>query len=53
VTSDGKVKPCLMRNDNLVDVLTPMRKGADDEDLTKLLLEAVKKREPYYRAVKC
>jgi len=49
VTSDGKLKPCLMRNDNLVDILTPMRKGADDEELTSLFLEAVKRREPYYK----
>ncbi|MEM3722400.1 MAG: GTP 3',8-cyclase MoaA, partial [Candidatus Bathyarchaeia archaeon] len=32
VTSDGKLKPCLMRNDNTVDVLTPMRNGATDEE---------------------
>ena len=50
VTSDGKVKPCLMRTDNLVDVLTPMRNGADDEKLTELFIEAVKRREPYYHA---
>ena len=31
VTSDGKLKPCLMRNDNLVDILTPMRNGVDDQ----------------------
>ena len=53
VTSDGKLKPCLMRNDNLVDILSPMRKGANDEELTRLFLEAVKRREPYYKAVKC
>jgi len=52
VTSDGKLKPCLMRNDNLVDILTPIRNGADDEELTRLFLEAVKRREPYYKAVK-
>jgi len=52
VTSDGKLKPCLMRTDNLVDILTPMRKGANDEELTRLFLEAVKRREPYYKAVK-
>jgi len=52
VTSDGKLKPCLMRNDNLVDILSPMRKGAKDEELTRLFLEAVKRREPYYKAVK-
>ncbi len=49
VTSDGKLKPCLMRDDNLVDVLTSMRKGADDEELIRLFLEAIKKREPYYK----
>jgi cyclic pyranopterin phosphate synthase len=49
VTSDGWLKPCLMRNDNLVDVLTPLRNGADDEELRRLFLEAVKRREPYYK----
>jgi len=49
VTSDGRLKPCLMRTDNLVDILTPLRKGANDEDLTKLFMEAVKRREPYYK----
>jgi len=52
VTSDGKLKPCLMRNDNLVDVLTPIRNGASDDDLKQLFSEAVRRREPYYRAVK-
>jgi len=50
VTSDGKLKPCLMRKDNLVDILTPMRNGADDKNLTQIFVEAVKKREPYYKA---
>ncbi len=49
VTSDGWLKPCLMRNDNLVNVLTPLRNGADDQELKRLFLEAVKKREPYYK----
>jgi cyclic pyranopterin phosphate synthase len=51
VTSDGKLKPCLMRKDNLVDLLTPIRNGANDEKLKELYLEAVKKREPYYKPV--
>jgi len=51
VTSDGRLKPCLMRSDNLVDVLAPMRNGADDEELRRLFVEAVRRREPYYRAV--
>jgi len=53
VTSDGKLKPCLMRKDNLVDILTPLRNGADDKKLTETFIEAVKKREPYYRATPC
>ncbi|MHC3129220.1 MAG: GTP 3',8-cyclase MoaA [Candidatus Bathyarchaeota archaeon] len=51
VTSDGKLKPCLMRKDNLVDILTPLRNGADDKKLTETFIEAVKKREPYYKAI--
>jgi cyclic pyranopterin phosphate synthase len=51
VTSDGKVKPCLMRKDNLIDLLTPLRNGANDEKLKDLFLEAVKKREPYYKPI--
>jgi len=47
VTSDGKLKPCLMRNDNLVDILTPMRTGASDEELIELFKLANQKREPF------
>ena len=50
VTSDGKLKPCLMRNDNLVDLLTPMRQGAGDEELEELFTRANQKREPYNKA---
>jgi len=50
VTSDGRLKPCLMRDDNLVDALTPMRNGAADEDLKRLFMEAVRRREPRYKA---
>jgi cyclic pyranopterin phosphate synthase len=47
VTSDGKVKPCLMRNDNLFDILTLMRKGATDQELTQAFKLANQRREPY------
>jgi GTP 3',8-cyclase len=47
VTSDGKLKPCLMRNDNLTDILIPMRNGAKDEELKQLFLQANQLREPY------
>lgn len=48
VTSDGKLKPCLFRNDNLVDLLGSMRRGAPEKTLRELFLEAVKRREPYF-----
>jgi cyclic pyranopterin phosphate synthase len=47
VTSDGKLKPCLMRNDNLVDTLASMRNGASDKELIELFKLANRKREPY------
>jgi cyclic pyranopterin phosphate synthase len=47
VTSDGKLKTCLMRNDNLIDILKPMRKGASDERIEKLFLRANQIRKPY------
>ncbi len=51
VTSDGKLKPCLMRNDNLTDILTPMREGASDEKLKQLFMQANLLREPYNKGV--
>jgi len=47
VTSDGKLKPCLMKNNNTVDILTPMRNGAKDEELTALFRQANQRRQPY------
>jgi cyclic pyranopterin phosphate synthase len=51
VTSDGKLKPCLMRNDNLTDILTPLREGASDEQLKQLFVKANLLREPFNRPV--
>jgi GTP 3',8-cyclase len=50
ITSDGKLKPCLMRNDNLTDILTPIRKGASDEELKQLFVRANLLREPYNKS---
>ncbi len=44
VTCDGKIKPCLLRNDNLVDA-----RGLKGEELKQKILEAVSLREPYFR----
>ena len=52
LTSDGKLKPCLLRDDNLVDLLTPMREGAGDDELLELFKEAIMKREPYWKPEK-
>lgn len=49
ITSDGKLKPCLMVNTNLVDVLTPLRNEATEEQLKKLFAETCRRREPYYK----
>ena len=50
VTSDGKLKPCLMKKTGLVDVLTPIRNGEGDEKLKHLFEEVCRLREPYYKA---
>jgi len=44
VTSDGKLKPCLLRSDNLVDIRN--KSGAE---LEALFAEAVQKRVPYFQ----
>ena len=49
LTHDGKLKPCLMRNDDLIDVLTPLRNGASEEELETLFSESIDLREPYWK----
>jgi len=44
ITSDGRIKPCLLRSDNLVDIGT-----CDCERIKMLLQEANARREPYFR----
>jgi cyclic pyranopterin phosphate synthase len=48
VTADGKFKPCLLVNDNLVDI----RKARSPEEIDKLLRLAVSRRKPYYTTAK-
>jgi cyclic pyranopterin phosphate synthase len=47
LTSDGKLKPCLMTKSNLIDVITPVRNGASDMELAELFRVANERREPY------
>lgn len=48
ITPEGKIKPCLLRNDNLVNLLGPMHSGKSDEELKEVFLEAIENRKPYY-----
>jgi cyclic pyranopterin phosphate synthase len=48
ITPDGKLKPCLLRNDNLVDLMEPLSQEYSDKELEKLFLESISNREPYY-----
>ena len=48
VTADGKLKPCLMRNDNLVDVASLLHNPASQEVVEEAIKKAVALREPYY-----
>jgi cyclic pyranopterin phosphate synthase len=48
VTSDGCLKPCLMRNDNHINIASLIRKGADKNQLISAFQKAVSCREPYW-----
>jgi cyclic pyranopterin phosphate synthase len=49
LTSDGRLKPCLMRDDNLVPFAELMRAGEPRGRLVEAFREAVARREPYWR----
>ncbi|MFQ6050350.1 MAG: GTP 3',8-cyclase MoaA [Candidatus Hydrothermarchaeota archaeon] len=44
ITSDGKIKPCLLRKDNLVDI-----KNKSIEEMREAFIRAVMLREPYFK----
>lgn len=46
--ADGRIRPCLMSQNGLTDILTPMRNGASDDDLFDLLRSTVRLRSPYW-----
>jgi cyclic pyranopterin phosphate synthase len=49
VTSDGFLKPCLLREDNYIDIAGPIRNGASDHELQALFKKAIIEKEPYWR----
>ena len=44
VTSDGKLKPCLLRTDNHIDI-----RGKSGNELEELFKKAISLREPFYK----
>ncbi len=49
VTSHGELKPCLLRDDNHIDIINPIRNGAGESELMELFESAIHKKEPYWR----
>lgn len=47
ITPDGKIKPCLLRNDNLVELISHVRNGESEEKLEEIFLEGINNREPF------
>lgn len=41
LTADGRIRPCLFSNDQ-IDIKTPMRNGASDEEIEKLFRRSVR-----------
>ena len=47
ITPDGKIKPCLLRNDNLVELISHIRNNESEKDLEKIFLQGINNREPF------
>ena len=47
ITPDGKIKPCLLRNDNLVDIISYIRRGDDESQLKERFIIGINNRKPY------
>ena len=47
ITPDGKIKPCLLRNDNLVELISHVRAGESEEELTRIFIDGINNREPF------
>jgi cyclic pyranopterin phosphate synthase len=48
LTAGGYIKGCLFNKSNVIDVLGPLRAGADDHELIELLMKVIKNRIPYW-----
>ena len=53
LTADGHLKPCLLRSNNFVDVLSPLRSGKID-GMRVAFEKVIQRREPYFgKKVSC
>jgi len=48
LTADGQIKPCLMRNDQNVDLLSMLLNGSSDVEMKAVIRRVVQTRKPYY-----
>jgi len=48
MSSDGRLKPCLLDRSGEVDVLSALREGSSDSELRRLFLKAIANRKPYW-----
>jgi cyclic pyranopterin phosphate synthase len=49
MTSDGRLKPCLLRHDNLIDIRCLLGEENPSSSVDGALVRAVEAREPYWR----
>ena len=47
ITPDGKIKPCLLRNDNLVELISHVRNNESEEKLEKIFIKGIDNRKPF------
>ena len=47
ITPDGKIKPCLLRNDNLVELISHIRNNESEEKIEEIFINGINKREPF------
>ncbi|MDR1721718.1 MAG: GTP 3',8-cyclase MoaA [Methanobrevibacter sp.] len=48
ITPEGKIKPCLLRNDNLISIIDPIRNKQPEEEVKEIFIKGIFNREPYY-----
>jgi cyclic pyranopterin phosphate synthase len=48
LTAGGYAKGCLFNKENVIDILGPLRNGADDQRLEELFKEVIYSRKPYW-----